>query len=205
MCYAGVSFMLSTLQLRQGTSSLLWNSARAPFTSTITTHLVPGLENRVQRSWAWQQASSAHKHISKVQNPSSIACASMSSSSFPPPAPAGLEQVGSNKQFGGYNLRYKHDSAILGCKMTFTVYLPPQAASGPVPVLYWLSGLTCTDENFIQKSGVCGQHSALHAAMCKSWQSYPPVLCLPKPWWNQCIQSRSPCSMGGQLHLPAWL
>lgn len=78
---------------------------------------------------------------------------------FPPSAPSGLEQVGSNKHFGGYNLRYKHDSGVLKCKMAFTVYLPPQAASGPVPVLFWLSGLTCTDENFIQKSGEAGQAS----------------------------------------------
>ena len=37
--------------------------------------------------------------------------------------------------------------------MTFSLYLPPQAGTGPVPVLYWLSGLTCTDENFVQKAG----------------------------------------------------
>lgn len=37
--------------------------------------------------------------------------------------------------------------------MTFAVYLPPQAANGPVPVMYWLSGLTCTDENFTHKAG----------------------------------------------------
>lgn len=37
--------------------------------------------------------------------------------------------------------------------MTFATFLPPQAESGPVPVIYWLSGLTCTDENFSQKSG----------------------------------------------------
>lgn len=37
--------------------------------------------------------------------------------------------------------------------MTFSIFLPPQAEEGKVPVLYWLSGLTCTDENFVQKSG----------------------------------------------------
>ena len=37
--------------------------------------------------------------------------------------------------------------------MSFSVYLPPQATSGPVPVLYWLGGLECTDENFITKAG----------------------------------------------------
>lgn len=37
--------------------------------------------------------------------------------------------------------------------MNFGVYLPPQAENGPVPVIYWLSGLTCTEANFIQKAG----------------------------------------------------
>ena len=45
--------------------------------------------------------------------------------------------------------------------MTFSIYLPPQAAKGPVPVLYWLSGLTCNDENFVQKAGA-QQHAAEH-------------------------------------------
>jgi S-formylglutathione hydrolase len=45
--------------------------------------------------------------------------------------------------------------------MTFSIYLPPQAEQGPVPVLYWLSGLTCTDENFVQKAGA-QQHAAKH-------------------------------------------
>ncbi|MCL4103971.1 UNVERIFIED_CONTAM: hypothetical protein GTU68_034833 [Idotea baltica] len=50
-------------------------------------------------------------------------------------------------------MRYKHISDTLNCNMNFSIYLPPQAAAHPVPVLYWLSGLTCTDENFVQKSG----------------------------------------------------
>src|SRR5690606_18263451 len=44
-------------------------------------------------------------------------------------------------------------SQALSCDMVFAIYLPPQAEAGPVPVLYWLSGLTCTDENFMQKAG----------------------------------------------------
>ncbi|HZH08694.1 MAG TPA: alpha/beta hydrolase-fold protein, partial [Lautropia sp.] len=40
-----------------------------------------------------------------------------------------------------------------GTVMRFGIYLPPQAASGKVPVLYWLSGLTCTEENFVTKAG----------------------------------------------------
>lgn len=55
--------------------------------------------------------------------------------------------------FGGWLKRARHPSDATGCAMTFAVYLPPQAETGPVPVLYWLSGLTCTDENFTQKAG----------------------------------------------------
>lgn len=56
--------------------------------------------------------------------------------------------------FGGYNRRYKHFSPTLGCSMNFHIYFPPSPSpSHKVPVLYWLSGLTCTDENFIAKSG----------------------------------------------------
>jgi S-formylglutathione hydrolase len=68
------------------------------------------------------------------------------------------ELVSENKSFGGSNRRYRHRSDVLGCDMTFTVFFPPQAleASTPpasIPVLYYLSGLTCTDENAVQKSG----------------------------------------------------
>ena len=72
-----------------------------------------------------------------------------------------LEQIGTNQSFGGQQLRYKHQSAVLNCEMTFSIYLPPQAKNGPVPVLYWLSGLTCNDENFVQKAGA-QQHAAEH-------------------------------------------
>ena len=71
------------------------------------------------------------------------------------------EQIGANPSFGGQQLRYKHQSATLNCEMTFSIYLPPQANDNPVPVLYWLSGLTCTDENFVQKAGA-QQHAAEH-------------------------------------------
>ncbi|CAL5228953.1 g12185 [Coccomyxa viridis] len=59
------------------------------------------------------------------------------------------------KIFGGWNRRYKHTSDVLGCDMTFTVFFPPAATeSKPAPVLYFLSGLTCTDENVTTKSGI---------------------------------------------------
>lgn len=65
-----------------------------------------------------------------------------------------LENLSCQKSFGGWHKRYKHRSSTLGCDMVFAVYLPPQAESGEkLPVLYWLSGLTCTDENFMQKAG----------------------------------------------------
>jgi S-formylglutathione hydrolase len=64
-----------------------------------------------------------------------------------------IEKISANKCFGGQQLRFKHRSVVLDCEMNFGVYLPPQAESGVVPVLYWLSGLTCTDENFVIKAG----------------------------------------------------
>jgi S-formylglutathione hydrolase len=65
-----------------------------------------------------------------------------------------IEIVSSQKSFGGWHKRYKHRSTVLGCDMIFAVYLPPQAEQvEKLPVLYWLSGLTCTDENFMQKAG----------------------------------------------------
>ncbi|CAI0439678.1 unnamed protein product, partial [Linum tenue] len=63
-------------------------------------------------------------------------------------------EISSSKMFGGYNKRYKHYSPKLGCSMTFHIYFPPSSSqSQKFPVLYWLSGLTCNDENFIAKSG----------------------------------------------------
>ena len=65
-----------------------------------------------------------------------------------------IENLSSNKSFGGWNKQYQHASSTLHCDMRFAIYLPPQAADGQkVPVLYWLSGLTCTDENFMHKAG----------------------------------------------------
>ncbi|WP_028023703.1 S-formylglutathione hydrolase [Enterovibrio calviensis] len=65
-----------------------------------------------------------------------------------------LENTSSNRSFGGWHKQYTHTSRTLHCNMRFAIYLPPQASeSNKVPVLYWLSGLTCTDENFMQKAG----------------------------------------------------
>ena len=65
-----------------------------------------------------------------------------------------VEKISSNNSFGGSNEQYSHYSEVLACQMRFAIYLPPQALAGEkVPVLYWLSGLTCTDENFMHKAG----------------------------------------------------
>lgn len=64
-----------------------------------------------------------------------------------------MEQVADNKCFGGRQLRFRHAASTLNCDMHFSVYLPPAAEQARVPVLYWLSGLTCTDENFVTKAG----------------------------------------------------
>jgi S-formylglutathione hydrolase len=72
-----------------------------------------------------------------------------------------MEQIAENRCCGGRQLRFSHASTTLACSMNFSVYLPPAAAQGPIPVLYWLSGLTCTDENFVQKAGA-QQYAARH-------------------------------------------
>lgn len=64
-----------------------------------------------------------------------------------------LTLLSSVKSAGGWLKRYKHRSSTLDCDMIFAIYLPPQAEHGKVPLLWWLSGLTCTDENFMQKAG----------------------------------------------------
>ncbi|MFA7555442.1 MAG: S-formylglutathione hydrolase [Spongiibacteraceae bacterium] len=65
-----------------------------------------------------------------------------------------VEIVSQAKTFGGWHKQYTHVSSSTHCTMRFAVYLPPQATpEHKVPVIYWLSGLTCTDENFMQKAG----------------------------------------------------
>ncbi len=64
-----------------------------------------------------------------------------------------IQRTESVKEFGGLLNRYTHESDVLDCEMTFSVYLPPQATKGNVPAIYWLSGLTCTDDNVRTKAG----------------------------------------------------
>lgn len=64
-----------------------------------------------------------------------------------------METLSINKCFGGTQGVYKHASAVCNCDMTFAVFLPEEAQHGPVPVLWFLSGLTCTHENAMTKAG----------------------------------------------------
>lgn len=67
--------------------------------------------------------------------------------------PNALELKTHQRSFGGWQNVYQHRSDVLGCNMTFAVYLPPQSDTRPCPVVYWLSGLTCNEQNFITKAG----------------------------------------------------
>ncbi|AMB93798.1 S-formylglutathione hydrolase [Aerococcus sanguinicola] len=64
-----------------------------------------------------------------------------------------MELIESKKIFGGDQVRYKHDSKVLGCEMVFSLFLPKEAQEHPVPLVWFLSGLTCDDQNFSTKSG----------------------------------------------------
>lgn len=64
-----------------------------------------------------------------------------------------VELIGEQKIFEGRQLRFRHVAESVSCDMVFSLFLPPQAEAQAVPVLYWLSGLTCTDENFVTKAG----------------------------------------------------
>ncbi len=64
-----------------------------------------------------------------------------------------IQRIEHRACFGGWQDVYEHASRTLGCTMRFAVYLPPQAGTQKLPVLYWLSGLTCTEQNFITKAG----------------------------------------------------
>jgi S-formylglutathione hydrolase len=74
-----------------------------------------------------------------------------------------LETVSEAKMFGGVQGVYRHASEETGCEMEFSVFTPPQARAGSVPVLTYLSGLTCTWENMTVKAGA--QRFAARAGM----------------------------------------
>jgi S-formylglutathione hydrolase len=78
-----------------------------------------------------------------------------------------MERVSSSACFGGRQEVWEHHSSVLGVKMRFAVYLPPAAERGPCPVLWFLSGLTCTEQNVITKGGFqrdCAEHGVILVA-----------------------------------------
>lgn len=68
-----------------------------------------------------------------------------------------LQQLARNKAFGGHLVKYQHHSEVLKCDMKFNVFLPKEVDAGTVPGVYFLSGLTCTEDNFVQKSGALAE------------------------------------------------
>ncbi len=69
------------------------------------------------------------------------------------PGTPALELLGAHRAFGGEQRFYRHPSAAIGLPMRFSVFVPPQAGDGPVPALFYLAGLTCTEETFPTKAG----------------------------------------------------
>jgi S-formylglutathione hydrolase len=76
-----------------------------------------------------------------------------------------METISSQKCFGGTISIFKHPSTETACDMRFSLFVPPKALNGPVPVLFWLSGLTCTEENFTTKAGAYKRASELGIAI----------------------------------------
>ena len=83
-----------------------------------------------------------------------------------------MKQIEQHASFGGSQEVWQHASSTLGVDMNFAVYLPPQAKQGPCPVLYWLSGLTCNEQNFITKAGAQG-YAAKHGVILIAPDSSP--------------------------------
>ena len=74
---------------------------------------------------------------------------------------APFETISRHRCFGGTVGFYKHQSTVNACTMKFSVFTPPQADRGKVPVLYYLAGLTCTEETFMTKAGAQRRASEL--------------------------------------------
>ena len=89
-----------------------------------------------------------------------------------------LENVARHACFGGTQGIYRHRSASTGTDMEIAVYVPPQAAEDPLPVLTYLSGLTCTWENFTGKAGA-QRYAAEHGIIIVAPDTSPRGLDLP--------------------------
>ncbi|MFK7896750.1 MAG: S-formylglutathione hydrolase [Myxococcota bacterium] len=89
------------------------------------------------------------------------------------------ETLSETRAFGGVQKTLSHASEATGTDMRFSVFLPPAAEKGPVPVLYFLSGLTCTDENVTVKGGA-QQFAARHGLAFVAPDTSPRGLDLPR-------------------------
>ncbi|XP_034238761.1 S-formylglutathione hydrolase [Thrips palmi] len=89
-----------------------------------------------------------------------------------------LTETSSAKCFGGWQKVFAHESKELGCHMNFAIYLPPQAEDGKVPLIFWLSGLTCTEQNFITKAGA-HRYAAEHGVAIVCPDTSPRGLQIP--------------------------
>ena len=77
-----------------------------------------------------------------------------------------LHNISQNKVAGGWHKQYQHDANSVNCRMQFAVFMPANASeNNKVPVLYWLSGLTCDDQNFMQKAGAFKKAAELGIAI----------------------------------------
>jgi len=90
----------------------------------------------------------------------------------------GLTTLKQHRCCGGTQGVYRHDSSATRCAMEFAVYLPPQAEHGKLPVLYWLSGLTCTWANFTEKAGA-QRYAAEHGLIIVAPDTSPRGVNLP--------------------------
>ena len=91
-----------------------------------------------------------------------------------------MEQLSNVKVFSGQQIQFKHQAKTVNCEMTASIFLPPQAALNKVPVLYWLSGLTCTDQNFVTKAGAQQMAAELGMAIVCPANNRYMVFCYAK-------------------------
>ncbi|MDB5820461.1 MAG: S-formylglutathione hydrolase [Rhizobacter sp.] len=83
-----------------------------------------------------------------------------------------MEVISEHASFGGTQGFYRHASNTIGLPMRFSVFVPPQARNGPVPVLFYLAGLTCTEETFPTKAAAQA-HAAQHGIMLVASDTSP--------------------------------
>lgn len=83
-----------------------------------------------------------------------------------------MERLERHAVFAGWQEVYKHQATTLKCAMNFSIYIPPHATGEKLPVLYWLSGLTCNEQNFITKAGA-QKYAAQHKIILVAPDSSP--------------------------------